>query len=264
MQVKDVISAIESFAPPALQESWDNTGLQTGDPEARCTGVLICLDPTEQVVAEAVSRGCNLVVSHHPLLFRGLKHITGATPVERTVVAAIRAGVAIYSSHTALDSARGGVSYAIARSLGAHVESVLHPAPGAPAEAGEGLGVVAVFPEPLSVDEFAARVKQACGAEVLRCTALVPGLAISRIAVCGGAGGEFIPDAVAARADAYLTADVRYHDFAEWADRIFIVDAGHYETESCTKMLFMQLIKEKFANFAVYISATEKNPINYL
>ena len=259
MQVKDVISAIESFAPPALQESWDNTGLQTGDPEARCTGVLICLDPTEQVVAEAVSRGCNLVVSHHPLLFRGLKHITGATPVERTVVAAIRAGVAIYSSHTALDSARGGVSYAIARSLGAQVESVLHPAPGAPAGAGEGLGVVAVFPEPLSVDEFAARVKQACGAEVLRCTAPVPGLAISRIAVCGGAGGEFIPDA-----DAYLTADVRYHDFAEWADRIFIVDAGHYETESCTKMLFMQLIKEKFANFAVYISATEKNPINYL
>ena len=162
MQVKDVISAIESFAPPALQESWDNTGLQTGDPEARCTGVLICLDPTEQVVAEAVSRGCNLVVSHHPLLFRGLKHITGATPVERTVVAAIRAGVAIYSSHTALDSARGGVSYAIARSLGAQVESVLHPAPGAPAGAGEGLGVVAVFPEPLSVDEFAARCMRRC------------------------------------------------------------------------------------------------------
>lgn len=264
MQVKDVISAIESFAPPALQESWDNTGLQTGAPEAECTGVLICLDPTEEVVAEAVSRGCNLVVSHHPLLFRGLKHITGATPVERTVVAAIRAGVAIYSSHTALDSTRGGVSYAIARSLGARVERVLHPAPGTPADSGEGLGVVAVFPAPLSVADFAARVKQACGAEVLRCSSPATGLAISRIAVCGGAGGEFIADAVTARADAYLTADVRYHDFGEWADRIFIVDAGHYETESCTKMLFMQLIKEKFANFAVYISATEKNPINYL
>lgn len=264
MQVKDVISAIESFAPPALQESWDNTGLQTGDAEAECTGVLICLDPTEEVVAEAVRRECNLVVSHHPLLFRGLKHITGATPVERTVVVAIRAGVAIYSSHTALDSARGGVSYAIARSIGARVERVLRPASGSSADAGEGLGVVAVFPEPLIPADFIARVKHACGSGILRCTAPADGLAISRIAVCGGAGGEFIPDAVAACADAYLTADVRYHDFGEWADRIFIVDAGHYETESCTKMLFMQLIKEKFANFAVYISATEKNPINYL
>lgn len=263
MLIKDVISAIESFAPPSLQESWDNTGLQTGDPEAECTGALVCLDPTEEVVAEAVRRGCNLVVSHHPLLFHGLKHITGTTPVERTVISAIRAGVAVYSSHTALDSTRGGVSYAIARNLGASVESVLHPAPAGHAP-GEGLGVIAVLPEPLPVADFAARVKKACGAEMLRCTEPASGLAISRVAICGGAGGEFIPEAVAAGADAYLTADVRYHDFGEWADRIFLVDAGHYETESCTKMLFMQLIKEKFANFAVYISATEKNPINYL
>ncbi len=361
MLIKHIISAIEEFAPLALQEKWDNTGLQVGDPSAECSGVLLCLDVSESVVAEAVERGCNLVVSHHPLLFRGLKRITGATPSERCVLAAIKYGVAIYSSHTALDSAVGGVSNAIAQSIGAKVERVLHPSENGPlklvvytprhlaedvraaiADAADefgggvpvvaadavktestrtedadgvpmlelnhtpyaslsmtisserrrevesvlsgmgdeityqfirlsesdsrtGLGVVARFDKPIALDAFMDRVKSACGADVLRCSELpFPDAEVQRVAVCGGSGGEFISDAVRAGADAYITADVRYHDFAEWGDRILIVDAGHYETESCTKTLFMQLIKEKFANFAVYISATEKNPINYL
>lgn len=357
MQIRHIISAIEAYAPPALQESWDNSGLQVGDASAECTGVMICLDPTEEVVAEAMSKGCNLVLSHHPLLFKGLKRITGATPVARCVATAIRHNVAIYSAHTSLDSAEGGVSYALAAALGARVTRVLHPAAdsllrftvytprdkaddvraaladadyrgivrtdceasvesvsddaaGIPlldirhepltsfsmtvrssrrgdvetalagmgsavssytvqgleqSDMSIGLGTVAELPAPVSAREFIAMVKRACGASVVRCSAgKAAQREIKRIAMCGGAGGEFIPDAVRAGADAYLTADVRYHDFGEWGDRIFIADAGHYETESCTKMLFMCLIKEKFANFAVYISATEQNPINYL
>jgi len=360
MQIKHIIAAIEDVAPPALQESWDNSGLQVGDPSAECTGVLLCLDPTPQVIAEAVSLGCNLVVSHHPLLFRGLKRISGATPTERCVLDAIRSGVTVYSSHTALDSAAGGVSYAIAEALGAKVERVLHPMDGsllrlvvyAPREQADdvraaiadidsgvtriqhvvstdsmemsekistdadglplldishkpltsltfiipaivrraaeaalsgmvrisynfqkiedvdwntGLGVIATFDKAVNASSLIEKVKTACNASSVRCSTLPPDdSSLQRIAICGGAGGEFIVDAVRAGADAYITADIRYHDFAEWADRIFIVDAGHYETESCTKTLFMQLIKEKFANFAVYISTTEKNPINYL
>lgn len=359
MQIKHIIAAIEEIAPPALQENWDNSGLQVGDPSAECSGILVCLDPTEAVVAEAAERGCNLVVSHHPLLFRGIKRLSGTTPVERCVVAAIKNGIAIYSAHTSLDSAEGGVSYAMATMLGARVQRVLHTADnslleltvytprdkadevraalsdaslatdapvmmsetdrtsdaigsdsdGLPileithtpltaltielpshrrreaeialagmgaavswsfkkleeADPRTGLGVVAEFPEPLDTHAFIDRVKSAFGIPVVRCTALPPdGEKISRIAMCGGAGGEFISDAVRAGVQAYISADIRYHDFGEWADRIFIVDAGHAETESCTKMLFVQHIKEKFANFAVYISATEKNPINYL
>lgn len=360
MQIRQIISAIEAFASPALQESWDNTGLQVGDATAECTGVLLCLDPTEDVVAEAVAKGCNLVVSHHPLLFKGLKRITGATPSERCVMEAIRHNVAVYSAHTSLDSAAGGVSHMLASALGADVIRVLHPAADtllrftiyAPrdkaadvrtaladaayydtthgvvaaecensvADAGEedglpvvsishtpltsfsltvqpsrrndmenallgmgdavcdytvqslgqsdlntGLGVVAILPDAVSAEEFVELVKKACGTSTVRCSADISRYgAIRRIAVCGGSGGEFIGAAVRAGADAYLTADVRYHDFGEWNDRIFIVDAGHYETENCTKTLFMRLIKEKFANFAVYISETEKNPINYL
>lgn len=358
MRIRHIISALEDFAPLALQESWDNSGLQTGDPDAECTGVMLCVDPTEAVVREASERGCNLVVSHHPLLFRGLKHITGATPAERCVIESIRRGVAVYSSHTALDSAEGGVSYELARSLGARPLRTLHPlsdsllrltvyAPrdaasdvraaiadciaddstivSSQAEASNsvmtadkdglplldiihrpltsmtltvadsrrraleaalsgmgsgvtyeferlsasdsrvGLGVVAELARDMSADELIASVKSATGARMLRCNAMpAEGSTFRHVAVCGGAGGEFIADAVRAGADAYITADVRYHDFAEWADRIFLIDAGHYETESCTKSIFMQLIKEKFANFAVYISASEQNPINYL
>lgn len=127
MRIRAIISVIENFAPPALQEEWDNTGLQVGNPLEECTGVLVCLDPTEAVIAEAADRGCNLVVSHHPLIFKGLKQLTGSGAVQRTVMAAIRAGVSVYSTHTALDSTLGGISYEMARRLGLEPVRVLAP-----------------------------------------------------------------------------------------------------------------------------------------
>ena len=119
MKLSAVIEAIESFAPLALQEKWDNSGLQIGLPDGNgeVTGVMICLDTTEEIVAEAASRGCNLIVSHHPLIFKGFKHLTDSTPQERAAAAAIRASIAVYSSHTSLDSTIGGVSYAMAERL---------------------------------------------------------------------------------------------------------------------------------------------------
>lgn len=258
--VSDITTAIAQVAPLSLQESWDNSGLQVGSRDATCTGVLLCVDPTEAIVEEAVRRGCNLVVSHHPLLFCGLKHICGDSQVERTVAAAIRNGVAVYSSHTALDSARGGVSAEMARRLGAMVIGPLSPsAPGADT----GLGVVAELPEEMRSTEFVELVKRAFGDHPFRCTA--PSVQpIRRIALCGGAGGEFIPAAIAAGAQAYITADVRYHDFVDYRTDIFILDIGHFESEACAKDIFYHIIKEKYPTFAVYDSEIEKNPINYL
>lgn len=131
MRIRAIISVVENFAPPALQEAWDNTGLQVGNPLEECTGVLVCLDPTETVIAEAIDRGCNLVVSHHPLIFKGLKQLTGSTNVQRAVAAAIRAGVSVYSTHTALDSTHGGISYEMARMLDLVPLRVLEPKNGA-------------------------------------------------------------------------------------------------------------------------------------
>ena len=117
-KVKDIAKAIEDFAPLSLKESWDNPGLQVGDPEMDVTGVLLCLDVTEDIMLEAIRRDCNMVVSHHPLIFGGLKKLTGSTPVERIAAMAIRDNIAIYSAHTNLDSAFEGVSYEMAHMLG--------------------------------------------------------------------------------------------------------------------------------------------------
>ena len=131
MTLKDIVTAIEAYADPALQESWDNTGWQIAPMESsdECSGVMLCLDVTPAVVEEAKDQGCNLIVSHHPLIFKGLRSITGASQAERAVILAIRHGIAVYSSHTALDSTRGGISYEMARMLGARVIRALAPAP---------------------------------------------------------------------------------------------------------------------------------------
>lgn len=262
MIISEIISAIEEFAPRTLQETWDNTGVQVGDTAAECTGVLLCVDVTPGVIDEACRRGCNLVVSHHPLLFRGLKSITGDTPVELSVIRALREGIAIYSCHTAADSARGGVSHEMAKRLGARVTGILSPSQ---SDSGVGLGVVAEFELPLSRRELVARVRQAFGSPVVRATTPPDaGAAIKRIAMCGGAGGEFIGRAVDAGAQVYISSDMRYHDFVDFQGRIWLIDIGHFESESCTKDIFYRVISEKFPNFAVYYSDTEENPIKYI
>ncbi|MCM1033116.1 MAG: Nif3-like dinuclear metal center hexameric protein [Odoribacter sp.] len=253
-----IMEAVAAAAPLSFQESWDNSGLQVGEPDIPCSGVLLALDPTPEVIDEAIARGCNLVITHHPLLFKGLKRISGETNVERAVIKALRGGVAVYSSHTALDSAPGGLSHRMASMIGATVI-----APLAPANDGAGLGVVAHLGQPINTDEFITRVKNAFGNHPFRCSRATDKM-ISTVALCGGSGGEFIPAAIAAGAQAYITADVRYHDFVDHGKSILITDIGHFESESCAKDIFYHVITKKFPNFAVYYSELETNPINYL
>jgi dinuclear metal center YbgI/SA1388 family protein len=251
----EIIAEIERFAPTTLQESWDNTGLQVGSRTAECSGVMLCVDVSPTVVDEAVSRGCNLIISHHPLIFKGLKHITGATPAEVSVVKAITGGVSIYSCHTAVDNADGGVSHVMARMLGVNVERALTES---------GSGVCGTYSAPLTPRQLIDRVKTAFGSPVVRCTHFDDDMAITRVAMCGGAGGSFLDEAVASGAQVYINSDTRYHDFLDYHDRILIIDIGHFESEQCTKDIFYQIITQKFTNFAVYKSQLEINPINYI
>lgn len=263
MKNGEIIAAIEEFAPCALQESWDNTGLQLGARGEECTGVLVCVDCTPAVVAEAIERRCNLIISHHPLIFKGLRSITGATPVERAVMEALRNGISIYSSHTALDSTLGGVSHEMARRLGIRVERALLQREGQDDPA-VGLGIAGNLEKPVTAETLIARIKKEFGSPVVRHTAIrEPGHLLSRIALCGGSGGEFIPRAVAGGAEVYINSDTRYHDFVDYQNEILILDIGHFESEQVTKDIFYHIITQKFANFAVYKSTTEKNPINY-
>lgn len=265
MKIHEITDALEAFAPLRLQESYDNSGYQLGNPADEATGALLCVDITEEIVDEALARGCNLIVTHHPLLFRGVKCVTGRNRPERVLAKALRAGVTVYSCHTAIDSAPGGVSWAMADRLGlTNVETLLpsgatHPA-GIP-----GLGTVGNLPAPLTPSELAQKVKDTFHCHTLRTSRPNPALtAINRVALCGGAGADLLPQAIAAGAQAYITADCKLNQFLDHAHDIFLIDAGHYETEECTKQIFFNVIREKFPNFAVCNSEKDKNPIIYL
>lgn len=259
MKVGDVISIIEEFANPRLQEDWDNTGFQLGDRDAACTGVLVCVDVTPAIVQEAADKGCNLVVSHHPLFFRGIKQLTGANLSQITAIKAIKNDVAIYSSHTAADSAKGGVSYCLAERLRIIPEKALSARNEGNTE--EGLGVIGVLDHPMSSEEFIVHVKEALGCKAVR-TTKVTERQIKKVAMCGGAGGEFIFNALTKGADAYVTGDVRYHDFVDYRDKILVIDAGHYETEAPIKEAFAQAIKKAFPRLKVECTTLADNPVD--
>lgn len=362
----EIIRAIEKFAPPSIQESWDNTGIQVGSAMVECTGVLICFDVTPAVVEEAIALGYNLIISHHPLFFKGEKRLTGATPQQASAINAITAGITIYSTHTSADSTKGGVSYLLARHLGVeplrvlspltdrmvrldaivpvtHVEDVrialfdagagaignydccsfniegtgtFRALPGASPYVGKqgeelheketmismvlptglvdkaeaalldvhpyetpayqfipilnklheyGLGIYGVMSEGLSAEAFVKHVKTTLGAKMIRTTKLpdTPDLKIRRVAMCGGAGHEFINTAIAMGAQAYISADLKYHDFVDYQDRILLIDAGHYETEVAIKEALAELLRAANPDFPEIRCTECDNPVHY-
>ncbi len=263
ISIIDIVDCIEAFASPELQEEWDNTGWQLRPASVlnECTGAMLCLDVTPEVIDEAIEAGCNLVISHHPLLFRGLTQISDQAPAQRALMRAIREGIYVYSSHTALDSARQGVSHKLGAMLGLTDIRVLSPRRSDPAT---GLGIVGEYACALSDDDFIGRVKEVYRAEVVRRSAGRGLGKVARVALCSGSGGEFIPDAIGAGADAYVTSDVRYHDFLDYGKDILIVDTGHFESEICTKSIFSAIISEKFPTFALRQSRAELNPVRYV
>lgn len=264
MTLADIVQSVEAYAAPSLQESWDNTGWQVApaDTSSRCSGVMLCLDVTPAVVDEARDKGCNLIISHHPLIFHGLRTITGATQCERAVIMAIRSGIAVYSSHTALDSAPGGVSHELGSRLGLSDMRPLAPAASDPKA---GLGIIGTIPAGMSRHKFIEAVKQVYNAPAVRVTQ-GPDAAgdIHSVALCSGSGGEFITTAIALGADAYITSDTRYHDFLDHGREILIIDTGHFESEICTKSIFSRIISQKFPNFAVHMATCEQNPVTYV
>lgn len=366
--LNDIIAPLEQVAPRAWQESWDNAGWQVcpSDPATtECSGAIVTLDVTEAAVEEAAREGFNLVISHHPLLFKGLKRLVGASTQERIVATALRTGVAIYSAHTNIDSAPGGVNFRLAEQLGLQQIRVLAPregdlvklvfyTPTAQAEAvrqavlecgaghigaydscsynsegygtfratsdschpfvgavgelhrepeirtetvvprhllsrvlqtlhsthpyeepaydiipldipyrGAGLGCVGELPEATPTAQFLKHIARQLGIPSLRHSPIATDT-VSRVALCGGGGAEFIPQAMAAGAQLYLTADLKYHDFQRGEGRLTLVDGGHFETEVQVLDVFCELISKKIPNFAIHRAAMPSNPVSYL
>ena len=261
VKIKQVLSALEQFAPLPLQESWDNAGLQIGLTEAEVSGALLCLNVTERVVDEAVRRGCNLVVSHHPLLFRGLKQVSDATDVQRTVWKAIREGVCVVSMHTNMDNARGGVNWKIAEKLGLtdvrfFAEKTVQGIEG-------GSGVVGMLPQPMAAEAFISQVKQTFGVACAQCNELLQ-RPIQRVALCGGAGDFLLDEAVALKADAFITGEMHYHQYFGYEQRLQICVIGHYQSEQFTSEVFRSIIEQECPGVKCLIAETVTNPIVYI
>ena len=259
--ISELTTYLESIAPFHYQEDYDNSGLLVGDPNTEITGVMIALDATEAVIDEAVAKGCNLLVAHHPIIFRGLKRLTGRNYVERVVIKAIREDVALYAIHTNLDNVyRQGVNAKIAEKLGLTNTRILLPRPG---EVEIGAGLIGFLPEPVAETDFLLQVKTALRVSCMRHTAL-RNRSVRSVAVCGGSGSFLLPEALRAGADVFVTADFKYHEFFDAEGRLVIADIGHYESEQFTIELLYQIIREKFPTFALHCTKVNTNPVFYL
>ena len=364
MTIREIISYLESVAPPAFQESYDNAGLIIGDPETVITSALITLDVTEAVIDEAIETGCELIITHHPILFKGIKRINGNSFVERCVIKAIKNDIAIYAAHTNLDNILGGVNSKICEKIGLTNTCILSPAKEQllklvtfipedhldqvreavfAAGAGEigkydkcsfsteglgtfrggdeanpyvgeidefhfekearfetvlfkhsknkvinallkahpyeevaydlyplentvpevGAGMIGELPGAENEIDFLSRLLDIFGCKTIRHTYLL-GKPVRKVAVCGGSGSFLLPAAIAAGADIFVTADMKYHDFFDAEEKIIIADIGHYESEQFTKELFYEILLKKFPNFALRLSEVKSNPVLYL
>lgn len=363
-KIKEVLDHIEKLAPLSRQESYDNSGLNAGDSSIEVTGILIALDITEAVIDEAIELECNLILSHHPLIFKPLRNITPHTEPGRCLIKAISKQIALYAAHTNLDNVIGGVNTMIGQKLGlkdlkilqpvsgvlqklvvfvphAHAETVreamfaagagrigqydacsynlegegtfrpqqgtnpfvgetgmLHKEPetrieticesrlvGAVVEAMikahpyeevawdayplsnayplAGSGMVGTLSVPMKEEAFLAHAKEVFGTGCVKYSPLT-GRTVSKVAFCGGSGNFLISAATSAKADVFLTGELKYHDYFLAEGKILLVEAGHFETEQFTSQLLYEIVKEKFTTFATRISTIRTNPVNYL
>jgi len=364
MTIREIIDYLESVSPSVYQEPYDNAGLIIGSPTAPVTSALITLDVTEPVIDEAIELGCELIIAHHPIIFKGIKRINGNSFVERCTIKAIKNDIAIYAAHTNLDSIIGGVNSKICEKIGLTNLSILVPAKGqllklvtfipkdhlnAVSEAifAAGAGVIGkydkcsfntegsgtfrggeesnpfagkkgelhfeketrfetIFPghlkngiinalikthpyEEVAYDlyplentlnevgsgmmgelpgseneiDFLSRLLEIFGCKAIRHTYLL-GKPIKKVAVCGGSGSFLLSSAIAADADIFVTADMKYHDFFIAEEKIVVADIGHYESEQFTKELFYEILIKKFPNFVLHLSEVKTNPVLYL
>ena len=260
LTVGDVVAFLQEFAPVELAESWDNVGLIVGDDARSAARVLTCLTLTEDVAAEAVSSGVGLVVSHHPLLFKAVKRITTETSEGRTLLALLKAGIAVYSPHTSFDSAREGINHLLTVKLGLSRIQPLRPAED---ESELGGGRIGWLPAQITLAEFLVLVQDTLD---VRSISYVgdPETKVQRVAVACGSAAEFLADAERHEADVLLTGEARFHACLEARTRgIPMVLAGHYATERPGVEALAAIIARQFPGLAASASTVERDPLNW-
>ncbi len=226
--VETIAGIMERIAPRRYAENWDNPGLLVGSPDAEVRKIFVCLDVSTGVIREAVHEQADLIVSHHPLIFRGQKAVRTDEPVGRLIRLLLKHDIAAFAAHTNLDIAAGGVNDVLAERIGLTAVEPFVPVPG-----GEGLsmGRMGRLAAPTDLEDFAKQVKAALPVTAIRYVK-ADEHRIERVALCSGSGAEFIGQAAAMGADVYVTGDVKYHD-VQLAKGLGldVIDAGHFGTE---------------------------------
>ena len=271
VKIYQVVDALEHYAPLPLQEGYDNAGLQVGLTEAvEVSGALLCLDVTEAVVDEAIRKGCNLIVSHHPLIFRKLARISDENYVQRTVRKAIKNDITIVSMHTNMDAAKGGVNFKIAEKLGLRNlrffggEKEIDGVKGGEGVIGEITDETdTLHADGIAADDLVLMLRERFLSECVQCNQLLR-RPIRKVALCGGAGSFLLDAAIAAGADAFITGEMHYHEFFGHEQEIQICVIGHYQSEQFTSEIFRSIITEKCPGVKCEISEINTNPIIYL
>lgn len=261
MKIKDVVKTLELFAPLPLQESYDNSGLQVGLTEAETSRVLLCLDVTEEVIKYAVAHQCNLIVAHHPLLFKGLKRVGDSTLVERCLRLAILNDITLYAAHTNLDNSDGGVSFQIAKKMGL-VDVTFLREEGKFNDCPYGSGVIGNLTTPLQSHDFLALVQNVFQTASFAYSESQK-TEIQKVAICGGSGDFLIQDAVKQGADAFITGEIGYHYYHGWESSLWLIATGHYESERYVPELMEQIIKREYPQLDTMVYPHTTSPIKH-
>lgn len=262
MKIAELIRYLDDTFHPEYQEDYDNAGFLVGDGNGEVCGVLVALDLTPSVVDEALQKRANVIVTHHPFIFGGIKRITTQNQTGRMVIRLIENHIAVYAAHTNLDNMIEGVNGALAQQLGIADCHILHPLERVGNE-WVGAGLWGTLTSPMPTADFLAMVKQRLHLPTIRCSEVCRG-EVQRIAICGGAGSFLIDDAIRQHSDIFLTGDLKYHDFQRAEGRIVIADIGHYESEQFALKTICCAISEKNSTFVCQISDIRQGYVRYM
>ncbi|MEO1997976.1 MAG: Nif3-like dinuclear metal center hexameric protein [Planctomycetaceae bacterium] len=263
MRISDVIDALDELAPLSLAEDWDNVGLLVGRPSAAVSAVMTCLTLTSDVLAEAIAGDAQLIVSHHPLMFRPIQRITSETIEGRILLEVIQNEIAVYSPHTGYDSAAAGINQQLATSLALSQVQPLRPAVGSEQGDNGGAGRHGVLPAEMTLVEFNQRVQSCLNIRQSRFVG-TPDQRVRRVAVACGAAAEFLVDADRLQCDVLLTGEARFHDCLQARSLgIGLVLPGHFATEHPAMTYLSDCLHERFENLRVWASQQECDPLHW-
>lgn len=261
--IKDIIETLESVAPLEWQEDYDNSGLTLGDKNKECSGVYVCLDISLEVVEKAIENKCNLIISHHPIIFGGIKKIDYYSTLGKIIVRAIKNDISVYSAHTNLDNAFNGVNGILAEKIGLKnlkplsLEQIFNN------DNFLGSGAIGELEETMSTEDFLQIIKTNLNLSQIKINSHKQ-KQIKKVAICGGSGSFLINEAVNNKADVFITGEIKYHDLIDNDNVILLAEIGHFESEQFIKERIIAILYQKFCNFVPLISDKTANRVKYI